>query len=149
MKGRDSGTLPPQLVSGSVRNFFPFIFGSNSSSKVANYQRYLIPAILTIYSHDYPRENLLLSGKGTFSCMSFTFVPLVGVEYFRAFFGRERCVLCFCALKTIGSGHPLIGDRGTQDILRLRESSNFCYSTHLKQKLQGTKVTAIYTWISQ
>jgi hypothetical protein len=25
------------------------------------------------------------------------------------------------------------------------ESSNFCYSTYLKQKLQGTKVTAIYT----
>jgi hypothetical protein len=52
-----------------------------------------------IYSHDYPRENLLLSRKGTFSCMSFTFAPLVGVKYFRAFFGRERCVLCFCALK--------------------------------------------------
>jgi len=29
--------------------------------------------------------------------------------------------------------------------LRLRESSNFCYSTYLKQKLQATKVTAIYT----
>ena len=105
MKGRDSGTLPPQLstpstcVSGSVRSCFPFIFGSNSSSKFASYQRYLILAILTIYSHDFPRENLLLSGKGTFSCMSFTFAPLVGVEYFRAFFGRERCVLCFCALK--------------------------------------------------
>ena len=38
--------------------------------------------------------------------MSFTFAPLVGVEYFRAFFGRERCVLCFCALKKIASGHP-------------------------------------------
>jgi len=34
-------------------------------------------------------------------------------------------------------------------VVRLRESSNFCYSTYLKQKLQGTKVTAIYTWISQ
>ena len=113
MNGQDSGTLPPQLstpstcVSGSVRSCFPFIFGSNSSSKFASYQRYLILAILTIYSHDFPRENLLLSGKGTFSCMSFTFAPLVGVEYFRAFFGRERCVLCFCALKKITSGHPL------------------------------------------
>jgi hypothetical protein len=48
-----------------------------------------------------------LRGKGTFSCMSFTFAPPVGVQYFRAFFGRERCVLCFCALKNIFSGHPL------------------------------------------
>ena len=30
--------------------------------------------------------------------------------------------------------------------LRLRESSNFCYSTfYLKLKLQATKVTSIYT----
>ncbi len=28
--------------------------------------------------------------------------------------------------------------------MRLRESSNFCYSTYVKQKLQATKVTAIY-----
>jgi hypothetical protein len=42
--------------------------------------------------------------------MSFTFAPLVGVEYFRAFFGQERCVLCFCALKKITSGHPLKAD---------------------------------------
>ncbi len=48
-----------------------------------------------------------LRRKGTFSCMSFTFAPLVGVKYFRAFFGRERCVLCFCALKKIASGHLL------------------------------------------
>ena len=39
--------------------------------------------------------------------MSFTFAPLVGVEYFRAFFGRERCILCFCALKKIASRHTL------------------------------------------
>jgi hypothetical protein len=39
--------------------------------------------------------------------MFFTFAPLVGVENFRAFFGRERCVLCFCALKKNASGHPL------------------------------------------
>ena len=103
MKGRDSGTLPPQLstpstcVSGSVRSCFPFIFGSNSSSKVANYQRYLIPAILTIYSHDYPRENLLLSGKGTFSCMAFTFAPLVGVvSFFRA---GKVCFVFLCSEK--------------------------------------------------
>ncbi len=31
-------------------------------------------------------------------------------------------------------------------VSRLRESSNFCYSTfYLKQKLQATKVTSIYT----
>ena len=29
----------------------------------------------------------------------FSFAPVVGVEYFRVFFGRERCVLCFCAKK--------------------------------------------------
>ena len=106
MKSRDSGTLPPH-TRRSVQSCFPLIFGSNSSSKVANYQRYLIPAILTIYSHGYPRENLLLSGKGTFSFMFFTFAPLVGVEYFWAFLGRERCVLCFCALKKKTPGHPL------------------------------------------
>ena len=41
----------------------------------------------------------LMSGKGTFLCMSFSYATVVGVEYFRVFFGRERCVLCFCAPK--------------------------------------------------
>jgi hypothetical protein len=58
-------------------------------------------------SHSGGQTLVKMSGKGTFSCMSFTFAPLVGVEYFRAIFGRERCVLCFCALKKIASGHPL------------------------------------------
>ncbi len=48
-----------------------------------------------------------MSGKGTFSCTSFSFAPVVGVEYFGAFFGRERCILCFCAPKKNACGHPL------------------------------------------
>ena len=32
-----------------------------------------------------------------------------------------------------------------QSPVRLRESSNFCYSTYLKLKLQATKVTSNYT----
>jgi len=45
----------------------------------------------------------------------FSFAPVVGVEYFRVFFGRERCVLCFCAKKkTPVDTRPLMYDTVTR-----------------------------------
>ena len=53
------------------------------------------------------RELLfLMSGKGTFLGMFFSFAPVVGVEHFRVFLGQERCVF-FCAPKKNACGHPL------------------------------------------
>jgi hypothetical protein len=58
-------------ISGSMLRYFPFIFSSNSSSKVANYQRCLIPVILTIYSHDYCWCNITRA-RGVLEAVSVT-----------------------------------------------------------------------------
>jgi hypothetical protein len=59
--------------------------------------------------------------------------------------GLWLCVGAFnrgCAKKNQKTTYFLVGIIA----MRLRESSNFCYSTfYLKLKLQATKVTSIYT----
>ncbi len=45
----------------------------------------------------------------------------------------------------LSNSHPTFLSGPIETLLRLRESSNFCYSTYLKQTLQATKVTSIYT----